>query len=258
MKYGISYNLFDGEELLEKSINTVRDSVDFISVVYQEVSNIGNKVDFEIKDFLTDLMERKLVDKIHLFKPKPHLSPHLNEVVKRNIGVLFSDENKCDYHMSMDTDEFYIKTEFEKLKRDIETKKPNATYCKLYTYYKSGSYRLSELEDYYVSLFFKIKNGMNYVVNAETPVLVDPTRKMFTNNSYIIYDNDEIYMHHMSYVRNNIRKKFENSSARINFNNYIDDAVNYFNNWKYPSDAMMIGSGVKYHKLIEVENKFDV
>ena len=43
MKLGVSYNLFDGEELLENSIKCIRDSVDHISVVYQSTSNFGEK-----------------------------------------------------------------------------------------------------------------------------------------------------------------------------------------------------------------------
>ena len=34
MKLGVSYNLFDGEELLESSIKSIRDNVDYVSVVY--------------------------------------------------------------------------------------------------------------------------------------------------------------------------------------------------------------------------------
>ena len=58
MKLGISYNVFDGEELLEKSILCIRDQVDFISVVYQEKSNFGNQCD--PKSFTTtNLVKRK-------------------------------------------------------------------------------------------------------------------------------------------------------------------------------------------------------
>ena len=39
MKIGVSYNLFDGEELLESSIKSIRKNVDYISVVYQTISN---------------------------------------------------------------------------------------------------------------------------------------------------------------------------------------------------------------------------
>ena len=42
MKLGVSYNVFDGEELLESSIKSIRDNVDHISVVYQTISNFGN------------------------------------------------------------------------------------------------------------------------------------------------------------------------------------------------------------------------
>ena len=43
MKLGVSYNLFDGEELLTDSIKSIRDSVDIVSVVYQTESNFGQK-----------------------------------------------------------------------------------------------------------------------------------------------------------------------------------------------------------------------
>ena len=46
MKVGISYNLFDGEELLEASIKSVRDNVDYISIVYQTESNFGKNLFF--------------------------------------------------------------------------------------------------------------------------------------------------------------------------------------------------------------------
>ena len=39
MKLGIAYNLFDGEELLVDSIKSIRNSVDYIIVIYQQVSN---------------------------------------------------------------------------------------------------------------------------------------------------------------------------------------------------------------------------
>ena len=40
-KWGVSYSLFDGEELLEPSILSIRDCVDYINVVYQKESWVG-------------------------------------------------------------------------------------------------------------------------------------------------------------------------------------------------------------------------
>ena len=70
MKLGISYNVFDGEELLEKSILCIRDQVDFISVVYQEKSNFGNQCDPNLLPLLTSLKEKGLVDELFEYKPK--------------------------------------------------------------------------------------------------------------------------------------------------------------------------------------------
>ncbi len=50
MKLGVSYNLFDGEELLEKSILSIRENVDYISVVFQMVSNLGDICNSNIKN----------------------------------------------------------------------------------------------------------------------------------------------------------------------------------------------------------------
>ena len=39
MKLGVSYNLWKGEELLKYSIKAIREHVDYIVVVYQNLSN---------------------------------------------------------------------------------------------------------------------------------------------------------------------------------------------------------------------------
>ena len=55
MKLGVSYNIFDGEELLEGSIKQIKDQVDYISVVYQTISNFGNSCNEDLVNFLNKL-----------------------------------------------------------------------------------------------------------------------------------------------------------------------------------------------------------
>ena len=43
MKLGVTYSLFDGEELLPFSILSIRPHVDYINVVFQEHSWFGDK-----------------------------------------------------------------------------------------------------------------------------------------------------------------------------------------------------------------------
>ena len=66
MILGVSYNIFDGEEVLEGSIKQIRDQVDFISVVYQTKSNFGNTADSNLVPLLENLKSRGLIDKLYL------------------------------------------------------------------------------------------------------------------------------------------------------------------------------------------------
>jgi len=86
MKLGISYNLFDGEELLESSIQSVRASADHINVIYQKISNWGEPCSENLEDLLSDLVKKKLIDKIYCYSPKK-TSAGKNELHKRNIGL---------------------------------------------------------------------------------------------------------------------------------------------------------------------------
>ena len=88
MKLGVCYNVFDGEELLESSITCIREYVDFIVVVGQEVSNFGERRD-DLLPHLLKLKNQGLIDYIHKFTPVEVEGSHsgiLNETLKRNIG----------------------------------------------------------------------------------------------------------------------------------------------------------------------------
>ena len=85
MRLGVSYNIFDGEELLEGSIKQIRSEVDYISVVYQTISNFGNKCNEELIPLLNRLKSEGLVDELYEYKPKIENGGHYNEIVKRNI-----------------------------------------------------------------------------------------------------------------------------------------------------------------------------
>ena len=66
MILGASYNIFDGEELLEGSIKSIRDKVDYVSVVYQNVSNFNNNASENLDVVLKKLKDEKLIDELLL------------------------------------------------------------------------------------------------------------------------------------------------------------------------------------------------
>ena len=227
MKIGVSYNVFDGEELLEGSILCIRPHVDFISVVYQKKSNFGNDCDPELTNLLKSLQTKGLIDELFEYKPQVNRGGHFNEVMKRNLGVFLSEGAKCTHHMSMDTDEYYDEEQFKFLCKTMEEGDYDSSACQLITYYKDSTYRLEPMEDYYVSLIYKLKRGKTFIAGQPFPVLVDPTRRMEPGNCKI-FTREELEMHHLSYVRKNIKTKLTNSSASPNFKS-IDKIADYFN-----------------------------
>jgi hypothetical protein len=239
MKLGISYNVFDGEELLEGSIRQIRNQVDYVSVVYQKISNFGRECNKNLIDNLNKLKQEGLVDRLYCFNPIIQNGPAYNEVSKRNAGLILSEIEGCTHHMSMDCDEYYIGSEFEKIKKIIVENDYDSSYCQMQTYYKSWEYKLSPPEEYYVSLIFKIKKDSKYIHAYPSPVEVDPTRRMSEMTNPIIFTRDQIEMHHGSYIRNDIRTKFENSSSKNN-NWNIDKVVDYYNNWKELEDGLLL------------------
>jgi hypothetical protein len=256
MKIGISYNLFDGEELLESSIKSIRNNVDFISVVYQTTSNFGNPCDEGLVPLLEKLKSDGLIDELFLYKPTLNRGGHYNELRKRNIGLSLSEGVGCTHHMSMDSDEYYIPSEFENLKKLMLEGDFDSSFCQMQTYYKSWEYSLDPPEDYYVSLIFKIKQDTSYVMGAPAPVLVDPTRRISPINKPLILKREEVQMHHGSYIRDNIKTKLTNSSASVNFNKDIDMIVSHYNNWEYPNKVLWGGLPSKLLTVKKVEKLF--
>jgi hypothetical protein len=255
MKLGVSYNVFDGEELLENSIKSIRGNADYISVVYQEISNFGNPCNPNLVPLLNRLKEDGLVDELYKYKPQPKRGGHFNEINKRNVGLFLSEGAKCTHHMAMDSDEFYTDDEFKYLKNEIVSGNYDSSCCQMTTYYKEPQYRLDPKEDYYVSLIYKIQRGKQYVMGLPFPTLVDPTRRMEAGKCKI-FTRDEIEMHHMSYVRKNIRIKLTNSSAFPNFKN-IDKLVDYFEKWEYPQQGLMGGAPDKFYDIVKVDRQFN-
>ena len=262
MKLGVSYNLFDGEELLEGSIKSIRDNVDYISVVYQTISNFNNPCDEGLVPLLEDLKERGLIDTLYHYQTDMTLHCSTNEMTKRNIGLKFSKENGCTHHMSLDSDEFYTDEQLKFAKKTMEDGDFDSSACKLITYYKTDGYKFEPNEEWYVSLIFKINDREYSVIedikdlNLWNKLLVDPTRRMNPGNCKI-FSRDEVEMHHMSHVRKDLRKKYNNSSAKQNFGNKVEGWVNFHNKF----DDSMVGSGFPgnpEHKIIKTKKIFDL
>lgn len=223
MKIGVSYNLFDGEELLPFSIKSIRNNVSYINVVYQTTSNFGNPANSDLKEKLETWQKEGLIDEIYFYEPDLSLNPHENEIKKRDIGLELAKKNKCNYFMSMDTDEFYDEKEFDNSLDFIIGNNIKTSAVSIVEYLKSPKYQIIgnytfvpenlDIYNFYVPFIIKInkfktqKHGQGYF-----SCNVDPTRKLFNAGRFKLFSPQKIAMHHMATLRKDLNKKYENSN----------------------------------------------
>jgi hypothetical protein len=264
MKLGVTYNIFDGEEMLFFSLRNLRPLVQHINVVYQTFSNFGNE-NRNLEAKLNMYHRAGLIDVLSHYAPtlKKNEDGSLrwqngqeNEIKKRNIGLQICRANGCDAMMTLDCDELYDPNEFKFAKNDFELGDYDTSFCKMSTYYKEPIYRLYPKEEYYAPLFYKIKKDTEFgYTSADYPVVLDPTRKVKAGYSRI-YEREEIEMHHYAYVRNDISSKVINSSSQSDEVSK-QKVIWHYDNFKDIRDSALMIGGVS-HGLIKVENKFDI
>lgn len=213
-KLGVSYSVWDGEELLEQSIKQIRSVVDYVNVVWQKVSWYGKPCNPDLEDLLLRLKSDGLIDELIFFDPDLSINPSYNEVNKRNIGLRAARRAGCTHFMTMDTDEFYDTEQFQKAYDDIVLRNLSHTACNILTYI-SPDLRKRDPENFFVSFICKINRKEKFRLSClrnGVPVLLDPTRQIPIKNSSRICMLGDIVMHHMKGVRKDIMKKIDNSS----------------------------------------------
>lgn len=214
-KWGVSYSVFDGEELLEASIMAIRKDVDYINVVYQLESWFGNPANESLYQNLKTLLDKGLIDELIEFKPDFSVNSDVNEINKRNVGLEYAKKQKIDYFMTMDVDEFYILSEFKNAKKYIVRNGITHSFCDIVNYGTLPTKRIISQTPSYIQFLTKIKRFSKLTAeNRKVIAIVDPTRifSHYFGAKYFFLSG--IQMHHMTYVRKNISKKIQNSNAR--------------------------------------------
>ncbi len=236
-KFCVSYSVFDGEELLEASIKSIRSQVDYINVVYQKISWRGSPCKETLLPFLESLKEENLIDELIFFEPDLLDNPQNNEVKKRNIGLKAAIKAGGNYFMTMDCDEFYFADELALAKEIILREKITHSYCAQIRYGNKPTLRqVTNHKCCYVQFFSRI-DKFSILGNNELAICrTDPTRKILERKNSKHFVIDQIFMHHMCDVRKNLNNKYLESSRDFEINldhlknqkNFVE-VENYFN-----------------------------
>ena len=280
MKLGVSINLFNGEELLESCLESIRPYADYINVIFQNVSNFGTHPK-ELRPLIQDLVEKKLIDNWIFYTPTKEFEGLdegtkeliksegnvfndvnydesiyygiFNEIKKRNLSLDLLRTKGCTHLLDMDTDEFYLAEQIQKAKDQIKEGGFDASFCQMQTYYKYSNVVIEPPEQYYVPFIYKIKEKSKFeqIENSDFPVNCDGKRRIKSGYPYV-FDRKELEMHHLSYVRKDtesMESKFANCSSRMNFpKEKINMICKCWREFKIGDKAMFNanGLGVKY------------
>lgn len=271
-KLGIVYSFFDCKELIEKSIEQIRDSVDFICVAYQNESWYGDKfADNETIEFLEALKGKRVIDEYFVYdfteSKKTIQDKKLYGVIGRKrkmaqgLGIL--KKNKCTHVMFMDVDEFYDKDEFKKAKEFIIGNGYTHSAVVMHGYFYKPTFRMLNINNTTVPFILKIK-PFKFISAHGMPCLVDGARCLnFTRIFDKFYFYTHIYMHHMTRVRKNIDDKFNYSDMyAAGVSTDIERQKNDYMSLmelvdKYDDKSLLeIFSAKLNMPLVEVEDKF--
>lgn len=213
-KIGVSYSVWDGEELLEASIKCIRSEVDYVNVVWQKVSWYGKPCHPDLEKLLLGLQSDGLIDELIFFEPDLSKLAPLNESAKRNLGLEYAKKAGCTHFMTMDTDEFYLKNEFAAAKKYVLENDLTHTACNMYNY-ADATHRQIGRCGFFVPFLYKIGFFSKLKKNCFGKKLwfIDPTKQMNYNVFSRFCFLHNIDQHHFGTLRRDLRKKYANSAT---------------------------------------------
>jgi hypothetical protein len=221
-KLAAIYSVFDGEELLEQSILSIREHVDVVIAISQKQSNFGEQNDAGFIE-CERLRSLGIVDIHHEFHPKfetdaKNFGTH-NEKDKRNLGLQLAKEIHCTHFLFVDCDEFYVKSDFQKAFQLFLDSKAEGSVVSIQNHFKFPQWAFSKLETFYVPFIHVLKLETE-VYNPNYPFACDATRTI--NTQEVIFIQPEIcIMQHYGWIRKDLQKKIRNSSATSKLNLYL-------------------------------------
>lgn len=256
-KLGLAIICFDASEHLYNIISELRQSVDYISIGLQEVSYHGDKIqEIDLQEIYRLRDEDKLVDNILTVNLDIKKEPRVQETDKRNLLIQDAEDHGCTHCIVIDSDEYYTRKSFEEACKKIDDNDYEITYCQYINYYHDYTHFLVYpfKDGMYVPFVTKVKYRHSFEC-TDFPKPSDPTRRFVRpykgersvigpNNKiiklknytvdYHIFEWNEVKMHHLSWLRADIRKKLNVWSSKTCFQNYndlIDRAVDCFENF---------------------------
>ena len=241
MKLSAGYIVFDGLETLEKSIRSIRDSVDLVLVSYQTKSWGNTNCQPSLLPLLDSLKDEGLIDEIMEFTQFTPSSlttsddvirAKMFEATKRQTLLTRSLQLGATHYLSMDADEFYVKSQFDWAKKQIVEKDLQATAVRYINYVTPT---LSQgVSRFKVPFIYKIGPNSRHNPHQFCFSDIDPTRGLLDEGYKRIklFDSSDIVMHHMEMMRSDLALKYHSTSRFMSNKSAIPILVDDINRAK--------------------------
>jgi hypothetical protein len=230
----------------------------FVTVVYQKLSNFGNPCGPFLEERLSSLFSRGLVDELVLYHPRTFSKEEkrnmvgsrctgadlggcpaeavddvfFNELTKREIGRLRCARAGCELFMSMDSDECYLPHQLLAAKALVLEKRLEGAACYMRVFFKSPTCELLPLDAMNaVPAIYRVRERMHFRLGCPYPVLLDPTRRLDNLRLFHVFPREQLEMFHYSFVRSDMKSKLANVSNRGNYQS-VDDFLDRFERWR--------------------------
>jgi len=218
------YNVWNDWQLLYHSVKNIRPLVDGVIIVASTNSNSGEK---------SHIPQYWLSDDLLICEPDLKKSLRDNETFKRNTGLNKAKQHGYTHFLMMDADEFYEPNEFLKEKERFKNPDLLGLVCRTKVYFREPTLTVG-YDVTLVPFIHKITPDLCFMWNVRYPfafegpkreIRIDPTRQINITSGV---EWSDITMHHMSWIRSDVKKKIRNSTARQNIENstIVRDYVN--------------------------------
>lgn len=244
-KIGVSINLFDGYEFLEMNLSFLREYVDHINIVYQNVSNTGTIKNKKVTSLVNYLKGKGLVDSLIEYIPTDNNSLQDKEINKRNIGLDCLLSEGCNYMLAADADELYLPALFEEaLTTDFDV-----YFVKIRTYYKYPEVYYDEDPRFVIPFLQRINKDSSFSASNPRKYLLDATRILKYDTSTVLKG----IVHHFSYIRTlDFYSKFHSGTNSKNAERHyrvLEEAYNRFSSIKEEATILRNWSHVEKVKI---------
>jgi hypothetical protein len=254
MKLGILYTTWTGDDMqiLKDSIEQHLPFVDGVLVFMDGASMSMEQIPFSEKHRIDYHLSNSKIQQFNFLENDQKFggNPKAIERNKHNQMIQEAKKQGFTHFILAAGDHFYSKETFEAGKEVAES--VDVSFTKMVTYYRTADLAVWPLEDYYMPFIHKMYPETEISTSAKYTVIVDPSVKVNTCSSIVIFEAKQAVLHHYSMVRKNILRKFRNAASSIRWTKEQKETfINEYNN-------AQIGGKISYFQGRELKKASEV